>query len=200
MTDAWSIENGTILPMTGDGIIESGHVLVEGDRIVAVSRGRAPDRPNLRRLDAGGGIILPGLVDAHAHAGHALTKSLGASAGEWMGLAGRIYARATDAAFWRAEAALSALERLRCGTTTAALLMGGGPDIMRTETPEAAEAHLEGVRAVGIAEILAVGPNRPSGPRLYLDWTGNASRERPVHPRAQLAVAEALLKRHHGAA
>ncbi|MET0743130.1 MAG: amidohydrolase family protein, partial [Microvirga sp.] len=69
-----------------------------------------------------------------------------------------------------------------------------------TETPGAAEAHLEGVRAVGIAEILAVGPNRPSGPRLYLDWTGNASRERPVHPRAQLAVAEALLKRHHGAA
>ena len=201
MADTLAIENGTVLPMTRDGgIIDGGHVLIEGDRIAAVARGPAPDRPGLQRLDARGGIIMPGLVDAHAHAGHALTKSLGTSAREWMGLAGDIYARATDSGFWRAEAALSALERLRCGTTTAALLMGGGPDVMRTETPEAAEAHLDGVRAVGIAEILAVGPNRPSGPLLYLDWDGNTARERPVRPRDQLAVTDALLKRHHGAA
>jgi imidazolonepropionase-like amidohydrolase len=40
MAHALAIENGTILPMTGDdGIIDDGHVLIEGDRIVAVGRG-----------------------------------------------------------------------------------------------------------------------------------------------------------------
>lgn len=195
-----TIENGTVLPMVRRGIIANGHVLIKDDRIVAVGAGPAPDREGLIRLDARGGLILPGLVDAHAHAGHGLTKGLGSASGEWMDIAGRIYARATDAAFWRAEARLSALERLLCGTTTAALLMGGGPDIMRTETPEAAEAHLDGVRSVGVAEVLAVGPNRPDGPAQYLAWNGSASRELPVSPREQLAVARKLIETHNGEA
>jgi 5-methylthioadenosine/S-adenosylhomocysteine deaminase len=200
MADRLAVENGVVITMAGDRrILDDGHVLTEDDRILAVGEGRAPDGSG-RRIDARRGIILPGLVDTHAHAGHALTKSLGASASEWMEIAGRIYARATDPDFWWAEAALSALERLRCGTTTAALLMGGGPDVMRTETREAAEAHLDAVRAVGIAEILAVGPNRPKGPRDYLEWNGGAAQERSVSPLVQLAVANELLGRHHGAA
>lgn len=195
-----AIENGTVLPMVGRGVIGNGHVLVEDGRIAAVGAGPAPERDGLVRLDARGGLILPGLVDAHAHAGHGLTKGLGSASGEWMGNAGRIYARATDAAFWHAEARLSALERLLCGTTTAALLMGGGPDVMRTETPEAAEAHLDGVRSVGVAEVLAVGPNRPDGPAEYLSWNGAESRALPVSPREQLAVARRLIETRDGGA
>jgi len=193
-----TIENGTVLPMTQRDIIANGHVLIKDDGIVAVGPGPAPEREGLARLDARGGLILPGLVDAHAHAGHGLTKGLGSASGEWMTIAGRIYARATDAAFWHAEARLSALERLLCGTTTAALLMGGGPDIMRTETPEAAEAHLDGVRSVGVAEVLAVGPNRPDGPAHYLSWNRAESREIPVSPREQLTVARKLIQAHNG--
>jgi cytosine/adenosine deaminase-related metal-dependent hydrolase len=188
LTEWLAIENAVLLPMdAGRRILDPGHVVVHGDRIVAVGQGAAPRRPDLAVIDAEGGIVLPGLIDAHAHAGHALTKGIGASSAEWMRLAGHIYARAVDPQFWRAEAALSALERLRCGTTTAVLLLGGGPDVMRTESPEAAEAHIDGVRAVGVAEVLAIGPNRPSGPRSYLDWQGVVSVERPVAPLAQLA-------------
>jgi cytosine/adenosine deaminase-related metal-dependent hydrolase len=201
MSERIAIEGGVVVAMTGDRkVIGCGYVLVEGDRILEIGKGPAPEIPGLRHIDARGGIVLPGLVDAHAHAGHALTKSLGASSREWMEIAGRIYARATDPDFWRAEAALSALERLRCGTTTAALLMGGGPDVMRTDSIDDAEAHLDAVRGVGIAEVLAVGPNRPSGPRRYQDWTSGVAQDRPVSPRAQLAVSDTLVRRHHESA
>ncbi|GGH10877.1 hydrolase [Alsobacter metallidurans] len=190
-----AIENGIVIPMTPDRqTIDGGHVLIEHDRIVAVGPGPAPNRPGLQRLDAAGGVVLPGFVDTHAHAGHALTKSLGASASDWMGNAGRVYAGATDLDFWRAEARLSALERLMCGVTTACLLMGGGPDVMMTASPDAANAHLDGIASVGVAEVLAVGPNRPDGPRLYGDWTGGALRERRTDPGRQLEVTNALLR------
>ena len=193
-----AIENGVVIPMTPDRrIIDGGHVLVHDGRIEAVGQGPAPDRPDLDRLDAAGGLVLPGFVDTHAHAGHGLTKSLGATSSEWMELAGRIYAGATDREFWRAEASLSALERLQCGVTTACLLMGGGPDVMMSEAPGAAQAHLEGVRSVGVAEVLAVGPNRPTGPRAYTDWTSGEAETRTTTPRAQLSVTRALLAARH---
>jgi cytosine/adenosine deaminase-related metal-dependent hydrolase len=178
----------------GRRTVDQGHVLIHGDRIAAIGPGAAPCLPDLSLIDAQGGIVLPGLIDVHAHAGHALTKGLGASSAEWMRLAGHIYARAVDSEFWRAEAALSALERLRCGTTTAALLLGGGPDVMRTESPEAAKAHIEGIREIGVAEILAIGPNRPSGPRSYLDWRGEVSVETPFTPLTQLACCAELIR------
>ena len=63
--------------------------------------------------------------------------------------------------------------------------------------PEAAEAHLDAVRAVGVAEILAVGPNRPSGPDRYSNWSSGSARDRSVSPRAQLEVSDTLVRRHH---
>ena len=129
-----AVENGIVIPVTTDRrVIDGGYVLIQEDRIAEIGVGPAPDLPGLARIDAGGGLVLPGFVDAHAHAGHGLTKSLGSTASEWMAIAGRIYAGSTDPSFWWAEARLSALERLKCGTTTAALLMGGGPDVMKTE-------------------------------------------------------------------
>jgi imidazolonepropionase-like amidohydrolase len=45
-----------------------GDVLVEGDRIAGVFRGRAPiDGASVRTIDVGGATLLPGLCDAHTH-------------------------------------------------------------------------------------------------------------------------------------
>ncbi|MET2831422.1 amidohydrolase family protein [Mesorhizobium shangrilense] len=195
MTRALLIENGVIVTMdAGRQIFSKGHVLVEDGRITAVGDGsHSVTDPNVTRIDASGMVVMPGLVDTHAHAGHMLTKGLGDDSEAWMNIAGRIYAQASDTEFWAAEAALSALERIKCGTTTAALLFGGGPDIMRTEAPEAAQAHLAAIADMGVREILAVGPNRPTSSHIYRDHAQTPYAEITVSPDAQLAVCAEII-------
>ena len=62
------IHNGTLIDGTGADPISDGAVLIEVDRIQAVgslSDINVPD--DAERIDAGGGTILPGLIDAHVH-------------------------------------------------------------------------------------------------------------------------------------
>jgi 5-methylthioadenosine/S-adenosylhomocysteine deaminase len=42
-------------------------VLVEGARIAAVGRDLSPPDPTTRSIDAGGHLLMPGLVNAHFH-------------------------------------------------------------------------------------------------------------------------------------
>ena len=194
MTRALLIENGVILTMdSGRRVLDKGFVLVEDGRIAAVSAEAPAVSPETQRIDAAGMVVMPGLIDTHAHAGHMLTKGLGSNSENWMTITGRIYAEATDPEFWAAEAALSAAERIKCGTTTAALLFGGGPDIMRTEAPGAAEAHLAAIAEMGVREVLAVGPNRPSAKSVYRTYDGEAYTECAVAPEKQLAVSATLI-------
>lgn len=55
---------------------ESGHVVVEGGRIVAVGSGPAPDVPGAQRLDADGRLLTPGLINAHAHLYSSLARGI----------------------------------------------------------------------------------------------------------------------------
>ncbi|WP_411037139.1 amidohydrolase family protein [Shinella sp. BYT-45] len=188
------IENGMIVTMdAGRRVFDKGYVLVSDGRIAAIGEGAPQAAEGAERIDAAGMVVMPGLIDTHAHAGHMLTKGLGSNSEDWMTVTGRIYAQATDPEFWAAEAALSAAERIRCGTTTAALLFGGGPDIMRTEAPEAAEAHLGAIADMGVREVLAVGPNRPSMKSAYRRYESGSCRDVAVLPEAQLDVSAALI-------
>jgi imidazolonepropionase-like amidohydrolase len=68
--DATVVHNGTLVSGTGDPAIPDAVVVVRGDRIFAVgpeSIFRIP--AHVSRLDAGGGTILPGIVNAHVHHG-----------------------------------------------------------------------------------------------------------------------------------
>ncbi|MBD9372724.1 amidohydrolase family protein [Rhizobium sp. ARZ01] len=194
MTTSLLIENGVVLTMDGNRrILDGGYVLVEDGRIAAIGAGDYPQESRAERIDASGMVVMPGLIDTHAHAGHMLTKGLGTESEDWMSVTGRIYAQATDPEFWAAEAALSAAERIKCGTTTAALLFGGGPDIMRTEAPDAAEAHLAAIAAMGVREVLAVGANRPGHSHVYRQYTQASYGEVAVSPDRQLDVAAQLV-------
>ncbi|MDG6077852.1 amidohydrolase [Erythrobacter litoralis] len=52
----------------GAGTIENGTIVIEGDRIAAVGPASSVQVPSgATMIDAGGRIIIPGLVDAHAH-------------------------------------------------------------------------------------------------------------------------------------
>jgi imidazolonepropionase-like amidohydrolase len=59
------IRNATVLTVT-DGEIANGEVLIRDGKIAAVGRDlRAPARA--RVIDAGGGYVMPGIVDCHSH-------------------------------------------------------------------------------------------------------------------------------------
>lgn len=194
MTKSLLITNGVVITLDADRrILENGHVLIEDGRIAAVFDQPPEIDEAIERIDAAGMAVMPGFVDTHAHAGHMLTKGLGSDSTEWMDIAGHIYATATDTEFWAAEAALSALERIKCGTTTAALLFGGGPDIMRTEAPDAAQAHLAAVAEMGVREVLAVGPNRPTVTHTYRNYTQKSYTDIVVDLRTQLDVCAGLI-------
>ena len=65
--DELLIKNGKILTMGPQGTLEGGQVLICGGKIAAV--GQSLDAPDAQVLDAQGGYVLPGLIDAHCHIG-----------------------------------------------------------------------------------------------------------------------------------
>ncbi|HVA57740.1 MAG TPA: amidohydrolase family protein [Gemmatimonadaceae bacterium] len=64
------IRNGTLIDGTGAAPVPNGAVLIKDDRIEAAGRLESLRRPAgaVAEIDAGGGTILPGLIDAHVHA------------------------------------------------------------------------------------------------------------------------------------
>jgi Tol biopolymer transport system component/imidazolonepropionase-like amidohydrolase len=66
-----AIVNARIVTMDGDEVIESGTVVVDGNRIVAVGPTASTAMPiGARMVDGTGKTVLPGFVDAHAHLSH----------------------------------------------------------------------------------------------------------------------------------
>ena len=62
------IFNAEIYTMDADGVIENGWIELEDGRIKAVASG-APDTVSAGDIDAEGGLLLPGFIDAHTHLG-----------------------------------------------------------------------------------------------------------------------------------
>ncbi len=198
------IVNGTLITLDPERrIIEDGALAISGTRIAEIGPSADLRRRfrEARIVDASGKVIMPGLIDCHAHAGHGLVKTMGGGDAEaWFEACERIYTTGSGVEFWRAEAALSALERLKCGTTCGVSLLGGGADIMRTDDPVYGDAHCEANRETGIRSVLAVGPCRPPFPKQFHRWTGTAATPCDVDFRDQLATSEALAAKWHTAA
>ncbi len=168
------LTGGTVVTMDAHRrVIDAGAVAVDAGIIVAV--GTAYDLETQVQaddiIDCSGQIVIPGLIDVHAHAGHGLIKSIGMHGGDrWEDICGEVYTQNSPPEFWYAEARLAALERLRFGVTTGVSLLGGGDTIMRTDKPTYAAAHCRGVVEVGTRSMVAVGPTRAPHPRTYADW------------------------------
>lgn len=197
------ITNGTVITMdSGRRVLENGAVAIAGDRIVAVgSTADLTARFSPREvIDASRKIVMPGLIDGHGHAGHGLVKTLGTDTRQWNGATEKIYANGSTVDFWRADALLTSVERLRFGVTTSLTLFGGGDMVIRTDDARYGDAYLQAVQDVGIRYFLAVGPRRPPFPRTFTEWNGNASRDVPVTFERQLEVSEALIRKWHNAA
>lgn len=190
------ITNATILTMDpARRVIDRGAVAVRDGRIAAI--GLAADLPQTAAqvIDAGGNVLMPGLIDVHAHAGHGLIKTMGMDTGNrWEEICGEVYTVASPPSFWRAEARLASLERLRFGVTCGVSLLGGGDTIMRTDRPDHGTAHCDGAASIGTRSVVAVGPTRAPHPRIY----GGDGNRYPVSFDDQLATCRTLIDRHHG--
>ncbi len=194
------ITGGTVITMdSGRRVLEDGAVAIVADRIVAVgpsselaARFRARET-----IDAARKIVMPGLIDGHGHAGHGLVKSLGMDMGEFYPVTEKIYANASTVDFWRADALLTGVERVRFGVTTALSLFGGGDMIMRTDDVKYGDAYLKATQDVGLRYFLAVGPRRTPYPSTFTEWNGDSSTKRSVTFEQQLEVSEALIKKWH---
>ncbi len=196
------ITGGTVITMdSARRVLDGGAVAISGDRIVAVG---STDEVTARfapreTIDARRKIVMPGLIDGHGHAGHGLVKSLGMDTDDWYPATETIYAMGSTVDFWRADALLTGVERVRFGVTTAVSFLGGGDMVMRTDDPAYGDAYLAALDTVGLRFFLAVGPRRAPFPWNYTQWDGDSSRTVSVSFERQLEVSEALIKKWNGA-
>lgn len=180
--------------------IEDGAIAIEKDRIVAVGPDAeiAAKYKAARTIDAKGMAAIPGLIDAHAHAGHGLIKTMGGGRSDlWYKACETVYTRTSTPEFWRAEAKLAALERLRFGVTTGVSLLGGGDTILRTDDPVFGDAHCDGVVSIGTRSVVAIGTTRPPFPRTYAKRTASGEEAYPVTFERQLATCKTLVDKWH---
>lgn len=197
------ITGGTVITMDSTRrVIEDGAVAIAADRIVAI--GLTADLTAkyvaAETINADKKIVMPGLIDGHGHAGHGLVKSMGMDTDEWYPATETIYARGSTVDFWRAEALLTGVERVRFGVTTALSYFGGGDMITRTDDLKYGDAYMGATEQVGLRYILAVGPRRPPFPKTYTEWNGDSATDVSVSFEQQLAVSEQLITKWHGAA
>jgi 5-methylthioadenosine/S-adenosylhomocysteine deaminase len=197
------IRNGIVVTIDATRrVIEDGAIAITGDRIVAIGKSDeiAAAHPAKTVIDARHKAIIPGLIDGHAHAGHGLIKTMGGGRSDlWYQACETVYTVASTPAFWKAEAELAALERLRFGVTTGVSLLGGGDTIMRCDEPIYGDAHMEGVVNVGTRSVVAIGSTRPPHPRLYARLENNVAVHHQVSFEDQYQTCETLMRRWHGA-
>lgn len=63
--------NARIITMNADAVIENGTIVIEGNLIKAVGKNNEVTIPaNAKLIDCNGKTIMPGFIDAHAHANH----------------------------------------------------------------------------------------------------------------------------------
>lgn len=198
------IINGTVITMNGERqIIEDGAVAIDSGKILAVgpTSELLPHYAAGRIIDGSRKIVMPGLIDGHAHAGHGLVKTIGCDDADlWYKACELIYTQGSTADFWYAESRLSALERLKNGTTFGVSYLGGGHSFMATDDPQFGDAYCRGVDSVGNRAMLAVGPGGPPFPRHYIRFKEDKPVTHQITHGQMLRTSESLIQQWHGQA
>jgi cytosine/adenosine deaminase-related metal-dependent hydrolase len=115
---------GCAIATMDDALTEhsSGHILIEGDTIVAVREGAGPEpEPNDRRIDGRGCLATPGLVNCHHHLYQWLTRGRAQQSNlfDWLTELYPLWAHIdVEMQQVAAAAGLAALARSGCSTTT----------------------------------------------------------------------------------
>ena len=189
--------NATIITMDPQRrILERAALRVTGDRITGLGTDLRP-LPGERVMDCTGKLLIPGLIDAHGHAGHSLIRGIGADTNPlWMQIVTPLYWHWTTHEFWAAEGLVSGLERLRAGVTTGASVITSMP---RSDDPEIAITHARAYAQLGLREIVCTGPAGLPWPRAATRWQDGQPRRHAVTLDNMLEGAEAVIQTLNGA-
>src|SRR4051795_8666583 len=144
------IEGCSIATMDAAGTEHAdGHLLIEGDRLLAVGTGTAPEGParDARRIDGRGRLATPGLVNCHHHLYQWATRGLAQQATlfEWLTELYPVWAHVDDEIEWAAaRAGLAALALSGCTTSTDHhyVFPAGAGDLLKVEVRAAESVGL----------------------------------------------------------
>ncbi|HEY9336207.1 MAG TPA: 8-oxoguanine deaminase [Kribbella sp.] len=124
-----------------------GHVVAEGNRLVAVGPGPAPSYDDARVVDGRGCLVTPGFVNTHQHLYQWVTRGLAADATlfEWLTTLYPVWARISEETVYvAARAALAQLARTGCTTVADHhyVFPRDGGDLLAAEIAAAGEIGL----------------------------------------------------------
>lgn len=193
--------NGTVVTMDKDRrVIEDAGVAITGGRIVAVgsSRDIARSYSGTQRVDAGGKIVIPGLINGHTHIPMTLFRGLADDLDLQDWLTKFIFpaeAKNVSEEFVRAGTRLGLAEMIRGGTTTYC-------DMYYFEDAIADETAKAGVRGVLGETVIdfPVADNKTNAEAMaYVDrfvqkWKGHELIIPAIAPHAPYTVSEEHLK------
>jgi cytosine/adenosine deaminase-related metal-dependent hydrolase len=141
------VEGCAIATVDADGTeYRDGHLVIEGDRIVAVGEGPAPEDGS-HRIDGRGCLATPGLVNSHHHLYQWATRGLAQQATlfEWLVELYPVWAHVdADVQCAAARAGLAALARSGCSTST------DHHYVFPTGAGDLLEVEIEAARAIGL--------------------------------------------------
>jgi 5-methylthioadenosine/S-adenosylhomocysteine deaminase len=116
------ISNCDLLTMEGDGVgyVPDGAVAIDGRTIVAVGPRDAVEANDraAQTIDAGGNLVMPGLVDVHLHSASTIGRGLAQEVRTWMGSAYGPLVRHTRDEDAPLYSMLALMEGVANGTTT----------------------------------------------------------------------------------
>ena len=174
-TGVLALTNATILTMDGDTVVEKGTVLIDRDRIVAVGPAVAVP-PGATVRDLAGKVVIPGLIDVHAHlhygAGDILPES------EWRYRTNLDFgvttvhdpSASTDLVFTQAERVEAGLMPGPRVFSTGFVLYGAhSPDGAKTPDAAAARRHVERLQAVGATSVKVYQQSRRDQRQWYIE-------------------------------
>lgn len=172
------LKHGTVVTVDKKRrIIEDGAVVILGDRIVAIADtadiiNKYGDQAHY--IDCQKTLILPGLIDVHAHAGHSLFSVLGIGRrSSWMKMMTELYHHNTTDRFWYNEGRLAALTRLKYGVTCGLNVLS---NCQRSDRSAIALNQARAYYELGMRNVIAVGPSNPPFPRTFSQVLSDGSK------------------------
>lgn len=150
------LTNATVLTLDSDlGDFSPGQVLVEDDRILAVGHDLPSEGAEV--VDCRGGILIPGLVNAHLHTWQTALRGVAANWTllEYFGHVHRGLATLFSPDDIYIATRMGALNQLNCGTTTLGDWCHNNP------TPAHTDAAVQGLQEAGIRALFFHGSPKP---------------------------------------